>query len=85
MCERDSPAVCREIAAYHHLDKIVTSKPGALLKRDLLDAFKVTGRASDYQGLVHEPLGMCVEKLGSFAQGKNILQAFSNRCCIIYF
>ena len=45
MCEQDSFFARRKIAAYHHLDKIVTSKPGALLIRELLDAFKVTGSA----------------------------------------
>ncbi|KAL8773705.1 MAG: hypothetical protein Q9209_001473 [Squamulea sp. 1 TL-2023] len=48
VCELDSPPICRELAAYTHLNTITTSNPGALLIRELLDSFK-TSNSADLQ------------------------------------
>lgn len=82
VCEQDSPPVRRELAAYRHLDTITTSKPGALLVRELVDSFKATGPDGEYQCLVHEPLGMSMETLRELLPGQKIpetlLKAFLN-------
>lgn len=72
VCEQDSPAIRRELAAYSHLDTITTTNPGALLVRDLLDFFKATGPAGEHQCLVHEPLGMSMETLRQLSPGRKI-------------
>ena len=80
VCELDSPPIRRELDAYRHLDTVTTSKSGALLIRELLDAFKVTGREGEHQCLVHEPLGMSMETLRLTCPGEklpvNILKPF---------
>lgn len=80
MCEKDSPPICRELAAYRHLDKITTINVGALLVRELIDAFKIKGRVGEHQCLVHEPLGMSMETLRQLCPGRklptNILKPF---------
>ncbi len=80
MCEPDSPTTRRELAAYSHLDAIATSNPGALLVRQLLDSFTVTGSAGEHQCLVHEPLGMSMETLRQLSPGqklpKDLLKVF---------
>lgn len=82
VCEQDSPAIRRELAAYSHLNTITTRKPGVLLVRELLDSFKATGPAGEYQCLVHEPLGMSMETLRQLSPGRkipeNLLRAFLN-------
>ena len=72
VCEQDSPAIRRELAAYSHLDTITTSNPGALLVRELLDSFKAIGPASEHQCLVHEPLGMSMETLRQLSPGRKM-------------
>lgn len=80
ICERNSPTIHRELAAYSHLDTISTNKPGALLVRELLDSFKVTRPAGEYQCLIHEPLGMSMETLRQLSPGQklpeNLLKVF---------
>lgn len=80
VCEQESGPVRRELAAYRQLDTITTSNPGALLIRELLDSFKATGPAGDYQCLVHEPLGMSMETLRELSPGQklpeNLLRVF---------
>ena len=80
VCEQDSPAIHRELAAYSHLDTVVTSNPGALLVRELLDSFKATGPAGEHQCLVHEPLGLSMETLRQLSPGhklpENLLKVF---------
>ena len=80
VCEQDSETIRRELAAYRHLDTLTTSNIGGLLVRELLDSFKATGPAGEYQCLVHEPLGMSMETLRQLSsQGKpraNLLKAF---------
>jgi len=80
VCEQDHQVVRRELAAYAHLDTITTSNPGALLVRELLDSFKATGPAGEYQCLVHEPLGMSMETLRRLCPGRklpeDLLKAF---------
>lgn len=82
VCEQDSPTIPRELAAYSHLNTITTSNPGGLLVRELLDSFKATGQAGEYQCLVHEPLGMCMETLRQLCPGRklpeDLLRAFLN-------
>ena len=80
VCDQESLPVRRELAAYNHLDTVTTSNPGGLLIRELLDCFKATGPAGDYQCLVHEPLGMSMETLKQLSPGyklpENLLRVF---------
>lgn len=82
VCEMNSPAVRRELAAYNHLSMVTTNNPGALLVRELLDSFKVMGPAGEHQCLVHEPLGMSMETLRQLSPGRKVpeplLKAFLN-------
>ena len=79
-CEQDSPTIRRELAAYRHLETVTTSNPGALLVRELLDTFRATGPAGEYQCLVHEPLGMSMETLRQLSHERklpeNLLKLF---------
>ncbi|KAL9597305.1 MAG: hypothetical protein Q9219_005229 [cf. Caloplaca sp. 3 TL-2023] len=74
VCELESSAIRREVAAYSHLNTIRTSNPGSLYVRTLLDSFKATGPAGEYQCLVHEPLGMSMETLRELAPGRKLPQ-----------
>jgi len=80
VCEQDYQVVRRELAAYAHLDTVTTSNPGVLLVRELLDSFKATGPADEYQCLIHEPLGMSMETLRQLCPGRklpeDLLKAF---------
>lgn len=80
VCEQDCPAVRRELAAYSHLNTITTSNVGGTLVRELLDSFRATGPAGEYQCLVHEPLGMSMETLRQLSPGRklpeNLLKLF---------
>ena len=72
VCELDSPAIRRELAAYNHLATVTTKKPGGLLVRELLDSFKVLGPAGEYQCLIHEPLGMSMDTLRQLSPGRKL-------------
>lgn len=80
VCEQDTPTIRRELAAYRHLDTITTSNAGALLVRELLDSFMITGGAGEHQCLVHEPLGLSMETLRQLCPGRklpeNLLKPF---------
>ena len=80
VCEQESPTIHRELAAYSHLGTISTNKPGASLVRKLLDSFRATGSDGEYQCLIHEPLGMCMDTLRQLFPGRklpeNILKLF---------
>lgn len=74
VCEQDSPAIRRELAAYRYLDTIKTSSPGALLVRELVDSFKATGPAGEHQCFIHEPLGVSIETLRQLSPGRKLPQ-----------
>lgn len=72
VCLQDCPAIRRELAGYNHLDTIMTSNPGALLVRELLDSFKATGPAGEHQCLVHAPLSISIETLRQLIPGRKL-------------
>ena len=74
ICEQESQATRRELAAYSRLDKIKTRNPGALLVRELLDSFKATSPAGEFNCLVHEPLGMSMETLRQLSPEQKLPQ-----------
>ena len=80
VCEQDCPTVRHELAAYNHLNAITTSNLGGLLVRELLDSFRATGTAGEFQCLIHEPLGMSMETLRQLSPGRklpeNVLKLF---------
>lgn len=72
ICERESPTVRSELAAYNHLDTITTSNVGALLFRHRLDSFKTTGLKGQHECLVHEPLGLCIQTIRELSPGHKL-------------
>lgn len=72
VCERDSTSARREVAAYEHLNTLITAHSGALLIRQLLDNFKITGSGGEHICLVHEALGMSIETLRQLMPGNQL-------------
>ncbi|WPH04301.1 CDK4/6, putative [Acrodontium crateriforme] len=72
VCEQNSPSTAREAAAYEHLRSLRTSHSGALLIRQLLDAFKIKGVSGDHMCFVHEPLGMSLETFRQLMPGNRL-------------